>query len=250
MPTDELRQRLRTLVADNATYASAPTVAAIRRRGRRRRLRQGAGIMVLVAAFTAALGTLGELRQQPGRPDQRPAPAATQPGPAPSPNGLGLAPVVRRLDRPIAGAYDKTRADPPRPGETPKVSGREVFGRLLTNRSEDTARARAAASVSPNPVELLLVRDWSVGAGPWPRLAWYVVITGYACDARDGSPLIHGKPFPPPLDARPVTASTCDTYSVIDADANERAGDVATVGAVGNYASPSPANLFRPRHPS
>ena len=250
MPTDELRQRLRTLVADNATYASAPTVAAIRRRGRRRRLRQGAGIMVLVAAFTAALGTLGELRQQPGRPDQRPAPAATQPGPAPSPNGLGLAPVVRRLDRPIAGAYDKTRADPPRPGETPKVSGREVFGRLLTNRSEDTARARAAASVSPNPVELLLVRDWSVGAGPWPRLAWYVVITGYACDARDGSPLIHGKPFPPPLDARPVTASTCDTYSVIDADAKERAGDVATVGAVGNYASPSPANLFRPRHPS
>jgi hypothetical protein len=98
--------------------------------------------------------------------------------------------------------------------------------------------------------KLLLVRDWSVGAGPWPRLAWYVVITGYACDARDGSPLIGGKPFPPPLDARPVTASTCDTYSVIDADANERAGDIATIGAVGNYASPSPANLFHPRHPS
>jgi hypothetical protein len=49
------------------------------------------------------------------------------------------------------------------------------------------------------------------------------------------------------LDAGPVKASTCDTYSVIDADANERAGDIATIGAVGNYASPSPANLFRPR---
>jgi hypothetical protein len=247
VPTDELGQRLRTLVADNATYASAPTVAAIRRRGRRRRRRQVAGVVVLVAACAAAVGTLGELRQPAGRRDQRPAPAATQP--APSPNGLGLAPVVRRLDRPIAGAYDKTRADPPRPGETPKVSAPEVFRRLLTGRSEDTARERAAASASPNPVELLLVRDWSVGAGPWPRLAWYVVITGYACDARDGSPLVGGKPFPSPLDARPVKASTCDSYSVIDADADERAGDVATIGAVGNYASPSPANLFRPRHP-
>jgi hypothetical protein len=121
--TDELRHRMRTLVADNATHARPPAVAAIHRRGRRRRLYQATGIVVLVVACTAAVGTLGELRQQPGRRDQRPAPAATRPGPAPSPNGLGLAPLVRRLDKPIAGAYDKTRPTRHGPGRRQRSRG-------------------------------------------------------------------------------------------------------------------------------
>jgi hypothetical protein len=73
MHEDELHRQITELVADNAERATPPSVAAIRRRGRRRRVRLATGAVLLAAALAAALVAVqGPL----GRPV---APVVTQP---------------------------------------------------------------------------------------------------------------------------------------------------------------------------
>jgi hypothetical protein len=89
MREDELRRQVAELVADHADRATAPPVAAIRRRGRRRRARLASGAMLLIAGLVAALVAVqGPLGQQ-----VTPAPVVTQP-PRPVQPSSGFAAYV------------------------------------------------------------------------------------------------------------------------------------------------------------
>ena len=75
MHENELRRQIAELVADHADQATAPPVAAIRRRGRQRRARQASGVILLIVAVVAGLVAV---RQPLGR-QLTPAPVVTQP---------------------------------------------------------------------------------------------------------------------------------------------------------------------------
>jgi hypothetical protein len=75
MHEDELHQQITELVADHADHATAPPVAAIRRRGRLRRARQASGAVLLIAAVAAGLVAV----QRPPGPTVTPVPVVTQP---------------------------------------------------------------------------------------------------------------------------------------------------------------------------
>jgi hypothetical protein len=77
MHEDELHQQIAELVADHSDQATPPPVAAIRRRGRLRRVRQALGAVLLIAAVaTGLVAVQGPLGRQ-----VTPVPVATQPPP-------------------------------------------------------------------------------------------------------------------------------------------------------------------------
>ena len=77
MHEDELHRQIAELVADHADHATAPPVAAIRRRGRLRRARQVSGAVLLIAAVAVGLVAVqGPLGRQ-----VTPVPVVTQPPP-------------------------------------------------------------------------------------------------------------------------------------------------------------------------
>ena len=75
MHENELRRQIAELVADHAEQATPPPVAAIRRRGRLRRVRQASGVILLIVAVVAGLVAV----QQPRGRQVTPAPVVTQP---------------------------------------------------------------------------------------------------------------------------------------------------------------------------
>jgi hypothetical protein len=90
MREDELQRQLAELVADHADQAMAPSVAAIRRRGRLRRARLASGAVLLIAAVATGLFAV----QGPLDRRTTPAPVVTQP-PRPIQPSSGFADYVR-----------------------------------------------------------------------------------------------------------------------------------------------------------
>ena len=89
MHEDELHRQIAELVADNADRATPPSIAAIRRRGRRRRARLASGAVLLIAVAVGLVAVQRPLGRQ-----VTPAPVVTQP-PRPVQPASGFADYVR-----------------------------------------------------------------------------------------------------------------------------------------------------------